>query len=214
MFNFLDIFFPRSNKNFTSISQYLSVAEIQALRPKLKPLTKKQRKYLEAIYIGSDYQNELIQDLMNRVKFEHETAILPEFAKLLHQKIYEEADYFIPSPDIIIPVAADPKRELQRGYSIPYKIASDLSVLTRSRVENILIKTKTTDTQTSLNRKQRLINLSNVFTLETTPNFANEEIVWLIDDICTTGTTLMESAKQIKKAYPFLKVYGIAVAGN
>jgi ComF family protein len=214
MFNILDIFFPRSNKNFSSISEYLNKNEISRLKPKLKPLTKNQRKYLEMIYIASPYNDEIIQDLINRVKFKHETAIIKDFAKLIYQKIYDEADYFIPTPDIIIPVASDPKRELIRGYSLQHLLSKELSELTKANYQDVLTKQKTTPQQTSLERKSRLTNLKNTITVDNSEPYSNIEVVWLVDDICTTGTTLSENAKQIKKAYPFLKIYGVTVAGN
>lgn len=214
MFNILDIFFPRSNRDHTSISSYLSPQEIRSQQSKLKPLTKIQKKYLESIFISSRYDDNLIQDLMNRLKFEHETAIIEGFSDLIYQKIFEDADYFIPDPDVIVPIPADPKRLLDRGYSIPHKLSQSLCKKIGAEFSDILVKTKSTMPQTKLDRKLRIKNLKKVFNININSNLSQTEIVWLVDDICTTGTTITENAKLIKKLYPFVKIYGISVAGN
>ncbi|NJK71839.1 MAG: hypothetical protein HC932_06445 [Thermales bacterium] len=45
-------------------------------------------------------------------------------------------------------------------------------------------------------------------------NLSQKEVIWLIDDVSTTGTTLLECAKLLKKKYPFLQIYGVVVSGN
>ena len=211
----LDILFPRSNKRFSSINTYLTEKEIDAQIPKLKPLTPKQRGSLEAIFIASKYSDELVADLMNRLKFQHETAITASLAELIYRKVWITCEYFIPDPDIIVPVPSDPRRHIQRGYSITHLIASSLSKTTSIPLQDLLHKPKTRPAQTTLDRKERLQNLNGAFTItKNPPSLSGSDILWLIDDICTTGTTLHQCAATLRAHYPFLKIYGIAVSGN
>ena len=216
MFSPLDLLFPRSNARYSSISSYLSPEEISALPSKLKPLTKNQKKVLEAVFVASPYSNYLVQDLINRVKLEGETAIINSFGNLIYQKVFVDADYFVPDPDVIIPVAADPVRELARGFSLQHSLAKHLTKhIDKSEYYNILQKPQSTRPQSELDRRERLQNLKHSFQLTPTlPGLGDVEILWLVDDITTTGATLTESARLLKRAYPFVKIYGIVVAGN
>ena len=216
MFNPLDLLFPRSNAHHSSISNYLTPAEITSLPAKLKPLTKSQNKVLESIFVASPYSNYLVQDLINRVKLEGETAIIESLSDLIYRQIFIEANYFVPDPDILVPVAADPRRELVRGFSLQHSLAKQLAQrIENSQYHDILRKPESTRPQSELDRKERLKNLKHSFELvPTPPSFSDAEILWLLDDITTTGTTLTENARVLKRAYPFLKIHGITVAGN
>jgi ComF family protein len=214
MFNILDLFFPRSNKNYSSIHTYLTKKEIQQQKPSLKPLNKTQRKYIKTVFSASYFDNDIINDLISRVKFDKETAIIDSFSDLIYEKIFIECDYFIPDPDVIIPVASDRNRDVERGFSLPQILAKKLS----KKIKNcdyfdILIKKQSTTQQTKLNKKDRIKNLTNKITIiKNTPNLSNKNIVWLIDDVSTTGTTLVKNAQTLKKLYPFIDIYGIVIA--
>lgn len=215
MLSVLDLLFPRQNKDFSSISNYLTAEEISLMKAKYKPLSKKLRKYLTGIFVASKYSDDLTLDLLNRVKFEQEHSIASSFGDLIYQKVFIDCDVFVPDPDAVIPVPPDPKRYLERGFSLPFLISSNLSKkLPQTLFLNILKKKYPTVQQSSLEKKQRIKNLTNTFELSSKPNLANKEILWIIDDVSTTGTTLYQCAKVIKKEYPFLKIYGVVVAGN
>ena len=216
MFNPLDLLFPRANARYSSISAYLTPAEITALPAKLKPLTKRQNSVLEAVFVAAPYDNYVILDLINRVKLNGETAIISGLADLIHQKIFVDADYFVPDPEVIVPVAADPVRQLTRGFSLQHSLARELTKrITGSAYHDLLRKPHSTKPQGELDRKERLKNLNNSLELiPNPPNLSNVEILWVVDDITTTGTTLFKNAQLLKRAYPFLKIYGIAAAGN
>ncbi len=215
MTSVLDIIFPKYNRDFFSISEYLSTEEITSLHSKFKPLSTKYRKYISGIFVASRYSNELILDLLNRVKFDGEYAISESFAELIYQKIFVDCDVFVPDPDVIIPVASDPERLLERGFSLPHLIAKHLSKkLPKTQLEDILKKKYSTPQQSTLEKKERLKNLTNLFEIIEKPSFTDKDILWLIDDVTSTGTTLYQNAKVLKKAYPFLQIYCIVVAGN
>lgn len=218
MFNLLDLLFPRSNARYSSISTYLTSEEISSLFSKLKPLTKNQSPYLEAIFVASPYEHYVIQDLLARLKQQGEYAISQSLGELIHQKIFTDADFFIPDPECIVPVPPDPVRLYKRGFSSQDLMARYLSKkIPNSLYLNLLRKSRSTPPQSELSKKQRLSNLKNTFILDSQAAYvglSKAEILWLVDDITTTGTTLTECASTLKKHYPFLKIYGVAAAGN
>ncbi len=65
---------------------------------------------------------------------------------------------------------------------------------------DVLIKPKETEHQARIeNRKERLRNIIGSFAVKNTENIKNKNII-LIDDITTTGATLNEAKKTLKKA--------------
>ena len=121
-------------------------------------------------------------------------------------------------------VPSDPVRTLKRGFHLPQLLCSDITTRLNSIADkkkvfdtcSLLVKPKTTQAQSALDRKNRLTNLKNQFQIIDNPryNLANYDAVIIIDDLTTTGATLSESATTIKSSHPFLKIYGIAVASN
>ena len=121
-------------------------------------------------------------------------------------------------------VPSDPVRTLKRGFHFPQLLCSDITTRLNAIADNkkvfdtcsLLVKPKTTQAQSTLDRKNRLTNLKNQFQIIDNPryNLANYDAVIIIDDLTTTGATISESATTIKSSHPFLKIYGIAVASN
>jgi predicted amidophosphoribosyltransferase len=62
-----------------------------------------------------------------------------------------------------------------------------------------LVRVAATDPQTTLTRQARLRNLRNAFEVRRPQDIAGKRIL-LVDDVFTTGTTLNECAKILRKA--------------
>ncbi|MEM1312442.1 MAG: hypothetical protein AAGF07_03185 [Patescibacteria group bacterium] len=213
--SFVDQLFPRFNIDYTDYSSYLSDEEIKQQSSFYKILDTHQQKYLDSIFVASNLRNELILDLVNRSKLGLEYAIATDFARLIIHKV-RAFERPLPEPDFIAYVPADPTRLLQRGYHLPQLIARELVRTLSIPLVDLVLKTSSTATQTSLDRKKRLVNLKDKFKLiNPTPlNLANFDNLWIVDDITTTGATMVETAKVIKRRFPFLKINGVVVASN
>ena len=97
----------------------------------------------------------------------------------------------------LIPVPMHPTRLRQRGYNQAYLLACALSTLTHIQVDDTLLrKTKLTTPQRQLNAKKRTQTIKNTF--EVRPN--NYRTVALIDDVMTTGSTINEASRQLKRS--------------
>jgi ComF family protein len=116
-----------------------------------------------------------------------------------------------PSADVIAPVPLSPQRLRHREYNQSLLLAAHLS-----RAMNLplsygnLIRVKDTEAQTTLTRSARLRNLRRAFHVARPEEFEGKRI-YLIDDVMTTGTTLNECAKTLRKAGAG-DVYAIALA--
>ena len=102
--------------------------------------------------------------------------------------------------DVIIPVPLHPARLRTREFNQSLLLADQLGRnLSRPVSATNLIRTALTDPQTALSRQARLRNLRNAFTIRRPHDLAGKRIL-LVDDVFTTGTTLNECAKTLRKA--------------
>lgn len=109
--------------------------------------------------------------------------------------------------DIIVPVPYDKSRINSRGYSSSHILGREISKLINVPfVGNGLKKIKRTPKQTSLKYRERIENLVNAF--KGKEKAVKGKTVLLVDDVCTTGSTLRECSRALKKAGA-KTVYGI-----
>lgn len=95
--------------------------------------------------------------------------------------------------ELLLPVPLHWTKRLRRGYCQTELIATGLSDATGIPVGRQLKAVRAHRTQTSLNTEQRLANTRGVFSV-TDPDSLRGRHVMLVDDICTTGATLLSAA--------------------
>ncbi len=109
-------------------------------------------------------------------------------------------DIFNADVDLIIPVPLHFSRLLKRKYNQSAVLCDALSKLTHIPANyKALRKIKHTLPQVSCNGKQRLKNVRNAFDVIHPEMIKNKRIV-LVDDVFTTGSTLKECARALKKS--------------
>ncbi|MFT5022040.1 MAG: ComF family protein [Flavobacteriaceae bacterium] len=119
------------------------------------------------------------------------------FLGLWHAQILKK-DPFFPVLDFIIPVPLHPKKKRKRGYNQLNGYGGALSqVLGVPFLENAVIKTANTKTQTRKNRGLRFLSDSTLFKLRDSHIF-NDKKILLIDDVMTTGATLEQFSSAFK----------------
>ena len=100
--------------------------------------------------------------------------------------------------DCVVPVPMHESRLRERGYNQAAMLACDVAEHLGIRyIENALAKIRATQSQVELSRQERAVSLRNAF--DARYDFADAHIL-LIDDVCTTGSTLMNCAATLKRA--------------
>lgn len=101
--------------------------------------------------------------------------------------------------DGIVPVPLHPARERARGFNQAQLLADSLGERCHLPVWRALERTRYTTTQTAFDRAERMQNLHGAFRLR--KNIVVRDLrLLLIDDVLTTGSTLSECARVLKKA--------------
>jgi competence protein ComFC len=101
--------------------------------------------------------------------------------------------------DIIIPVPLHPTRQRERGFNQASLLAELLSAEVSIPSKLLLERVRYTTTQTALDRAERMENLYNAFRLRKNMDVRGLRVL-LIDDVLTTGSTLSECARILKRA--------------
>lgn len=122
---------------------------------------------------------------------------------------------FLDLADYIVPVPLHRSRLLRRRYNQAALMAQALCKaegVTASYAPEALLRYKKTETQGTMNFQQRRKNVKNAFIVPPAhrTKLQGRHIV-LVDDVYTTGATVKECAKALKKAGAG-KVYVLALA--
>src|SRR6266542_2277975 len=100
---------------------------------------------------------------------------------------------------IMVPVPLHATRLRERGFNQASLLAALLSAQTSISSKPVLERIRYTTTQTALDRSKRMENLHNAFRLRKNADVRGLRVL-LIDDVLTTGSTLSECARFLKRA--------------
>ena len=99
----------------------------------------------------------------------------------------------------LIPVPLYPAKKRQRGYNQAYELAKVIGVALNIPVEDKMVRRVVKTRPMKLfNAKERQINLKNSFNI--TEDVVKSDVVVIVDDIYTTGSTIDAMAKLLKGA--------------
>lgn len=160
--------------------------------------------FISAVF---DYGNKGIRGAIWKFKYKNARGIAKAFGAILYEEIIGDlGDSLHISPSekfLLVPIPLHTKRFRERGYNQSELLAREI---VRHDTENIfelapnaLIRTRATNAQAKKEKREaRFVNLRGAFV-------ANAKLVYrrniiLVDDVTTTGATLAEARKMLKKA--------------
>ncbi|MCX5783551.1 MAG: ComF family protein [Elusimicrobia bacterium] len=139
-----------------------------------------------------------IRAVIHGLKYRNKTYLAQYLAKHLLDTflLYDE----LHDCQCLIPVPLSAGKFRQRGFNQSELLARELAKLSGApMLSDALEKIKNTTSQASLNREQRLENVSDAFCVAK-PELIKGKIILLIDDVATTGSTLEACAIALRKA--------------
>jgi ComF family protein len=129
-----------------------------------------------------------VQHLLHHLKYKGKKQVGHVLGGMIGEKLIN-AERFR-HVDALIPLPLSEKKFKQRGYNQATAIAEGISLQLKIPViENAVVRTKATESQTHKNRIERWENMKDVFMLTNPVALMNKSIL-LIDDVITTGATL------------------------
>lgn len=167
---------------------------------------------VDGVFAAVDYDQELIHRLVWNLKYNYVEAISGAVAGIIIRFLYQRhlLELLNLKDADLVPVPLYFKRERARGFNQSLSIANALiEGDPRFKLNNCLARNKNTGSQLGHEKHERQRNVRNAFSLR--PGVRVGEVVFLIDDVVTTGSTLNEAAAALKDA-GVKKVYGLALA--
>jgi ComF family protein len=141
-----------------------------------------------------------VREIVHALKYRGWEAVAEPIARRmarvpLPQDVADEVELVVP-----VPVSAVRLRE--RGYNQAALIAAELALVTRRvNVPDLLVRIRTTESQTALHPDERRANVSGAFSIRTdgADRLANRHVL-LIDDVWTTGATALACSETLLNA--------------
>ncbi|MCM1108962.1 MAG: ComF family protein [Clostridium sp.] len=113
---------------------------------------------------------------------------------------------FFDGVDLLVPLPLSARRKRQRGYNQSEYIARGVSAITGIPVETkAIIRAIATPTQTHLSKLERHNNVRNIFRIVHPESLTGKHIL-LIDDVLTTGASLISCGQAIRSACPGIRI--------
>lgn len=139
-----------------------------------------------------------VMDAIHLFKYGGRTGIAEPFGTLMSEYLNKWQNDL---PDLlIIPVPLHRKRLRERKFNQSLLIARQVSEKSDNGLDFLTLRrTRETKPQTGLKRNERQKNVRRAFALKDPMNVKGRTIL-LVDDVATTGSTLNECARVLKKA--------------
>lgn len=151
----------------------------------------------------------VVKESLIRFKFYNEPSYYRTYAKLIADKLVRMTE--IKQYHMVMSVPLHKHKEFSRGYNQAYLISKELGRELRLPEGSKLLKRyRYTEAQSLLDKQKRSQNVKGAFTITTPVKVADKSIL-LVDDILTTGSTLEECSRVLKKAGA-VKVTAVVVA--
>lgn len=121
-------------------------------------------------------------------------------------------DMPLESVDLVAPVPLHPTRERRRGFNHAALLAEPVAATLGASLDTRLLKrTRPTLPQPGLSPTERMKNVRGAFAAVPADDAVRGGCVLLVDDLVTTGSTMSECSKALRK-HGVVEVWGLALA--
>lgn len=171
-------------------------AKIEFLDPVITKIEGLSYDYLISIAKYS----EVIVSIIYNLKFYDFSSISGFIAELIYESIKKLK--LLLDENILIDVPLHPIRKKERGYNQAALISQGLANLLNCEYrDDVIARVSNTLSQATLKHEDRAGNMQQAFKLKKNIDFNNKTII-LLDDVFTTGSTVEECCKVLKKTTP------------
>jgi competence protein ComFC len=140
----------------------------------------------------------VVREFVHRFKYDRHFYLRHPLAEWMAEALEDERIRAQPF-DAFVPVPLHAARFRERDFNQAEVLADLLARRTGQPVLQALKRIRYTTTQTRLDRDQRMENLRNAFRVRHAAAVQNRHLI-LVDDVFTTGSTVEECARVLRKA--------------
>ena len=174
-----------------------------------------KRKYtIDGCFSALSY-NKTVQKLIFNFKYKpYLTDLKTVLSDLFYESIIQNEQFqsqIKKGEWILVPIPLSSSKLRKRGYNQAEILAKELSKKLNLPVQNLLERTRETKTQVGLTNLQRKLNIKDAFRFINQESSISNQNILLVDDVVTTGSTLLEAAKVLKRGHVG-KVFGLTLA--
>lgn len=148
--------------------------------------------------------------LIQRAKYNDRPSIVAELAETFAREL--SAEHFFNGIDLLLPIPLHSSKQMRRGFNQSEVIALSISDVTSIKLGDNL-KALPHSTQTRKNAVERAANMAGTIQTVHPEELAGLHVL-LIDDVITTGATLLAAAKSIREASPSTRISVLTLAAT
>jgi len=205
MQSFLHTIFSHIFPEFCLLCQVYGVDICEECLLSIQPDPKWVRRGELEIFTLYDYQNKSIQKLLHVWKYQQKTKFLDVLFRF-DVKVNFLQEY------TLVPVPMHKRRYTQRGMDHANDIAQRLERLLQGKTLQLLKRKKNTKQQALLSEQERKENMNAAFAISKEAQI--KDTILLIDDVVSTGQTLLACKKVLEEQYPKQKILAFCLARN
>lgn len=155
-------------------------------------------RYYDGALFAFDYYDS-VKNAVHRYKLSRQLYVGEQFAFVLSRKL-RDAGINRFNTDVILTVPSDKKRNAARGFDSAGNLGGAISKELHIRhIENGIVRTKDIQRQSSLSYAKRQENVRGAFKVSN-PDFIRGKRILLVDDVITSGATVTEISRILKRA--------------
>lgn len=161
------------------------------------------------------YHDGLVANVIQQAKYQNQPWMDADLTRLFVQELQLAQSPWPYDIDCIVPIPVHWSRLLRRGYNQTMAIAEVLKDVWNIPIESHCLKKKyTRHTQVGLGREDRLRSVSGTFKVSH-PELLSGRHVLLVDDVMTTGATIVAATDALIAEVPGIRVSFLTLAmGN
>lgn len=170
---------------------------------------------MDGLLVAASYKDKAVSSAVHLYKY----RFVEDFSRILGDIMLKSIrDSELPLPDVIIPIPLHKRRLRWRGFNQSELIAKRISEKITpgfpiSIENNLLERFRYTHPQMEIkNQAKRRKNIEKAFKIPgDKPELVRNKRILLVDDVATTGATIFECAKTLKKSGAS-EVFAVVVA--
>lgn len=148
-------------------------------------------------------QENITQHIIHDIKYYGNRKLAIQMGRILGKELIASGRFT--TVDGILPIPLHRRRMRQRGYNQSELISQGIAeTFGRPVINDIMIRTRYTHTQTHRDRQSRINNMEDVFEVKRPEQLTGRHLL-IVDDVITSGATI-ESCWKALSAIPDIKV--------